>query len=136
MAASGLLYRFQTVLEIYWSATGLDRFSDKKSVVLVCGLQKWSSTILIRFSRLHPISTQRSPPILSELTISLPKSLFYHTNHKHEQNRLCLITLRILFQLDTTHDPSTRPFSILISPTEHPVDSPSAHFTPTHPKVV
>ena len=42
----------------------------------------------------------------------------------------------LLYLLKTTHATSTIAFSMLIPPTEHHIDSPSAHVSPTHPKVV
>ena len=88
------------VLGIYRYHTGMDCFFDYKSLVLVCGLAKWSGTILIKIPRLHAIHTKNLIPILAELSILGSKASLFITrplphNPKYNRRRVFLLITHI-----------------------------------------
>ena len=120
---------------IYWYHTGMDLFSDYKSLVLVCGMAKWYGSNSDYDSLFTSCLTQRSPPTLLKFSISLLKSHFLPLEHQTKEAHILSHSIYVYWKQPMTAQPR-RTLSMLISPTEHPIDSPSAHFSPTQPKVV
>ena len=88
------------VLVIYRYHTGMDCFFDYKSLVLVCGLRKWSSTILIRIPRLRP----SRPMFTSKIAqVHSPQSLFSLQHSTKSPNFTTLYFVSAVIAHNTPH---------------------------------